>query len=70
MIWVNVDKPTKRCTIHANPNCVYVIRKRETSYKGIEKMKRDGGWLSFSTIEDAESFCKTKFFGYSTIRHC
>ncbi|RLI77103.1 hypothetical protein DRP05_11185 [Archaeoglobales archaeon] len=70
MVWVNIDKPTKKCTIHTNPDCVYVIRKQETLHKGLEKLRCDGGWLFFSTLEDAESFCKARFSNYSVIRHC
>ena len=54
MIWVNVDKPTKKLTIHTNPNCIYVLNKKETLNKGIGKLKRDGGWISFISIEEAQ----------------
>jgi hypothetical protein len=70
MVWVNVDRPTRRCTLHTNLDCVYVARKQETLYKGLEKMRRDGGWFSFPTLKDAERFCKTRFSDYSIIRHC
>lgn len=39
--WVNVDKPTKTCTIHVR-GCKYENRKSETKYKGIGELKRDG----------------------------
>ena len=57
MIWVNVDKPTKKLTIHTDPSCEYVLNKRETNCKGIEEMKRDGGWVSFDNLEKAKYYC-------------
>lgn len=42
-VWVNIDKPTQKCSIHTNPNCSYVINKKNTLYKGVGQLKRDGG---------------------------
>lgn len=70
MIWVNVDKPTKKCTIHTNSDCQYVVNKRNTPYKGVGELKSDGGWLSFPTLTDAENYCKTKHQNYFVTRHC
>lgn len=69
MVWVNVDKPTKNCTIHGS-NCIFVLRKRETKYKGLGKIKRDGGWILFESVEDAYTFCKERFPEYKVRRHC
>lgn len=44
MVWMNIDKPIKKCTIHQDSSCTYVKNKKETQYKGIEELKRDGGW--------------------------
>jgi hypothetical protein len=57
MIWVNLDKPTKKLTIHTNLSCIYVLNKKETPNKGIGKLKRDGGWISFTSIEEAQNYC-------------
>lgn len=70
VVWLNVDRPTKKCTIHSDENCIYVVEKGETPYKGLEKMKKDGGWFSFKNIADAERFCKTRFPDYELVRHC
>lgn len=70
IIWINVDKPTKKCTIHTNLGCQYLAKKSDTPYKGVEKLKRDGGWLSFSTLTDGENYCKTKHQNYSVSWHC
>ncbi|WP_281179246.1 hypothetical protein [Vulcanibacillus modesticaldus] len=35
MVWMNIDKPTKKCTIHSDANCTYVKKKKETLYKGL-----------------------------------
>jgi hypothetical protein len=69
LFWVNVDKPTKKCTIH-NEDCTYVVGKKETDFKGIEILKRDGGWFSFSSNSDAENYCRSKFNNYSIVKHC
>ena len=50
-VWVNIDIPTKKFTIHTN--CQYTDRKKETLYKGIENLKRDGGWLEVRGKERA-----------------
>lgn len=60
MLWVNVDKPTKRCVIHRQ-GCQYEQDKSETPHKGIGELKRDGGWLSFASIEEAEDYCRREW---------
>lgn len=53
MIWVNVDKPTKRYVIHTSASCQYVTGMAETRYKGINELKRDGGWVAFDSRSNA-----------------
>jgi hypothetical protein len=48
---MNVDTPTRKCTIHVE-GCTYEVNKKDTLYKGIAEIKRDGGWLHFSTIQE------------------
>jgi len=60
MVWVNVDIPTKKCVIHTE-QCNYAKRKTETRFKGIEELKRDGGWFSFPSLHQAESHCKRQW---------
>jgi len=69
MVWVNIDKPTKKCTIHIE-DCIYVEKKSETPYKGIEELKRDGGWRKFDGDNDAVGYCKLYFGNYSISSHC
>ena len=57
MVWVNVDKPTKKLTMHTNLSCIYVLKKKETPFKGIEELKRDGGWFSFNNEDEAHIYC-------------
>ncbi|MBO8171581.1 MAG: hypothetical protein H0Z33_06815 [Bacillaceae bacterium] len=70
MIWMNVDRPMKTCTIHADPVCPYVRKKRETDYKGVERLKRDGGWLSFDSLLEAREYHLSQFDDYSLKQHC
>lgn len=51
--WMNVDVPTQKCTIH-RIGCEHELRKYETNKKGIEKIKENGGWLSFQSLPAAE----------------
>lgn len=53
-VWVNVDNRTKRHIIHQEPGCAYLRQKKETPYKGIGELKRDGGWLPFPSLQAAE----------------
>ena len=68
MYLVNVDFPNETCTLHRR-NCGRKPLK-EPKYKGFGKMKRDGGWLSFETVEKAESHYNRKWQrqGYKWIR--
>lgn len=70
MVWVNVDLPTKSCTIHNNLDCVYVKNKKDTPYKGIDLLKRDGGWISFENSEEANWFFQDQYARYKLIVHC
>jgi hypothetical protein len=65
MVWVNIDKPTKKCTIHSNMRCQYVLRRSETPLKGIGEIKRDGGWLPFETMIEAENYCSGNHTRYN-----
>ena len=66
MFWVNIDTPTKTCTMHT-ADCISTKTKRETKLKGVGLLKRDGGWLSFGTFVQTEDYCKREFGpkGYS-----
>ena len=59
--WINVDKPTRRCVVHSEI-CVYSRKKRETPLKGIERMKRDGGWMPFPSIQEARNYFDENWF--------
>lgn len=52
--WVNVDLPTSSYRLH-KVICPYCTP-RETSWKGIESIKRDGGWYEFETKNEAKKF--------------
>lgn len=70
MIWVNVDKPTKRCVIHSKANCIFVKKKKTTTYKGVGILKRDGGWMVFSRQLSAENYCRFNFTDFFVSRCC
>ncbi len=66
MLWMNVDKPTKRCTLHLS-QCRFVKGKKETTYKGDGEIKRDGGWLSFQSLEGAVEHYESRYSNYDLI---
>ena len=59
MYWLNVDYPNKQCTLHRE-GCRWKPRK-EPGYKGFGRMKRDGGWLSFKTENDAAAYFRSEW---------
>lgn len=69
-VWLNIDKPTKKCTIHGSPNCIYVTGKAETPNKGIDELKRDGGWLRFHNEYKAADYQQLHFPDYNLHKHC
>ena len=69
--WVNVDGPLKSCTLHAL-GCTYEMKKAETDYKGLRRIKRDGGWLPFDNPAAAERHCGAEFskLNFKKCRSC
>ena len=70
MVWLNVDKPTKKITLHTHKSCYYVQSKGETSLKGLGDLKIDGSWLGFSSKEDVRAYCQSNFPQYKFTEHC
>ena len=58
--WLNVDFPTRTCVVHVD-GCRYVRGMRETFRKGVGRLKVDGGWLKFDSLEDVEEFFEREF---------
>lgn len=69
-IWLNIDIPLKRCTVHGDPKCPYVQNMVETRYKGIDRLKRDGGWLRFGHIREAREFHLARYDQFQWREHC
>lgn len=70
MIWVNVDITTKKFTLHTTRRCRYVEGMRDTPFKGLGELKRDGGWLSYENRESALAEHAEKFAKYEVVEHC
>lgn len=70
MVWLNVDKPLRICTLHTDNSCTYWIKKHETGYKGLGHLKRDGGWLSFINEKEAVIYQESNFPEYQFKNHC
>ena len=72
MFWVNIDRPWKKCVIHREecPWFRWVTYGDKPKFKGVGEPKRDGGWLPFVSISDAENYCKREWYlrGYTVSR--
>jgi hypothetical protein len=68
--WLNIDIPSKVCTVHSILQCTYVGQKKETPFKGIDLLRRDGGWLRFDNLEEANRFCRDQYSVYKLFVHC
>jgi len=60
---INVDRPTKRVTIHRSGGCTSVMNKAETPLKGVGQLKADGGWLKFETEDEAAAYAERELAG-------
>jgi hypothetical protein len=56
--WINVDRPTKRASIHRAGGCGSEQNKAETPLKGVGQLKTDGGWLQFPTEQEAAAYAE------------
>jgi hypothetical protein len=69
--WLNIDKPSKKCILHTE-GCTYETNKEATPNKGLGEIKRDGGWLSFSSRQETSAYFKHKWAsrGYELSEGC
>lgn len=58
-MWVNIDKPTKKVTLHEE-RCLYVPTE-DSEYKKIGRFGRDGGWFKFKNREEILRFYEENF---------
>ena len=70
MIWLNVDKLTRKCTLHTDGSCLYWQKRRKSQLKGLGKLKHEGGWLNFFSTEQAMLYYQNNFPDYEFIDHC
>lgn len=60
-VWLNIDIPTKTNTIH------FKIKPPKAKFKGIEEIKRDGGWFEFDGEEEAIKYAKSNYPDFNLI---
>jgi hypothetical protein len=70
MAWLNVDKATRKCTVHDDPNCQYVVGMAATPLKGIGQIRDDGGWLDFPTLQAAHQHAQANWPNYRLTDCC
>ena len=69
-MWLNIDKPTSKCTAHNDPKCRHVLDMKVTKLKGINEIKTDGGWLEFPAESAAIAYKKRGYENYEFSRCC
>ncbi|NYE08982.1 hypothetical protein F4694_005839 [Bacillus niacini] len=67
-IWINIDDPTKKFTLHHQ--CRFTENIKETPYKSVNTLKRDGGWLQVDSLRVAEKLYENSYSNYSFANHC
>ncbi|GGG18720.1 hypothetical protein GCM10010916_39380 [Paenibacillus abyssi] len=70
VICMNIDRPNQKCTVHESSSCKYAAKRSETLFKGINELKRDGGWLDFRDLASAKAYHKQNFEHYEWCKHC
>ncbi len=70
MAWLNVDKPTKKCTVHDDPQCQHVVGMTATANKGVGQLRSDGGWLDFPTAAAATRHARATWPNYKVTQCC
>ena len=53
--WLNVDSSSRIAKLHKE-TCIY-CKPYDQHTKGINKMKRGGGWLKFESLKEVEQYC-------------
>jgi len=54
MFWLNIDRPTGVWKIHKE-SCRFCVP-QETKNKGLNELKKDGGWIQKESIESAYTY--------------
>ena len=55
--WINIDIPTHAVIIVA-AHCRFVKEKTATPHHGVGELRRDGGWLDFISIQEAQDMAR------------
>ena len=66
-VWLNIDFPEKKATLHIN-TCRHVLALGPTEFKGVGKMKRDGGWMPFESNAEAEEYIRSQLVDRPSVR--
>jgi hypothetical protein len=56
MFWLDIDLKAQTATLH-RADCIH-IKPEATANKGVNEMRADGGWYSFSSVGEAMRFHK------------
>jgi 7-cyano-7-deazaguanine synthase in queuosine biosynthesis len=62
IMWMNVDYPTKKITFHLD-DCIF-IPTTGSKYKKVNGLLRDGGWLYFKDLQEAQSYYEDNYKQY------
>ncbi|MBP2242632.1 hypothetical protein J2Z40_003209 [Cytobacillus eiseniae] len=61
-MWINVDHPTKKITFHLD-DCIF-IPTADSKYKKVNGLLRDGGWLYYKDLQEAQSYYEDNYKKY------
>jgi len=68
MFWLNIDYPTGLWKLHVE-SCRF-CDPSETVNKGVDDIKEHGGWISFSSMNEAKTYFKEKSVSDSIWQPC
>ena len=61
LFWANIDVPTQMFTVHRS-DCIY--KPKISQYKGVNKIERSGGWMSFEDVQAAKTFFDKEYSSF------
>lgn len=67
-MWISVDHPTKNITFHLD-DCIF-IPTADSKYKKVNGLLRDGGWLYYKGLQEAQSYYEENYKQYNSGSCC
>jgi len=68
-VWVNIDIPLKKYTVHYDA-CPFVVDMEEKTKQGWEKKQGTGGWEHFQSKEEALDYYRVNYGDKLMLSEC